>query len=282
MTLVDTSLRRLDYSPGATIDTKSRFNELTVNLVDHDGKLITPGEALYPKLRSGSIKGLIDMRDLELPEIAAELGMLSATLIDQINAVHNSYSAVPAPATFSGINTGALAADAHGFTGKTTFAVLDANSEISSSVTIDFSSAGLTTLGDVIAAVNTGLSGGVLSLSNGVLSFAASASTSGVAIHDDPTTPSDRGGRGFSHFFGLNDLMTAREASHAATGLAGTAAHGFGSTGSVGIQVTGPGGQVAASFALDFSTPYATIDDVTTVNRDQVDDVASRCGRLRL
>ncbi len=262
LTLLDASLRQLKYDPAATIDTTSRFGTLTVNSLNPDGTLAATGSDLYPKLRSGSIKGLVDMRNIKLPELAAELGTLAGTLIDQMNAVHNAYSAVPPPQTLTGVNTGSLTTDAHGFTGKTTFAVLDANNQISSQVTIDFTGGGFTTLANVITAVNAGLTGATMSLTNGVLTLGATAGTDGVAILDDATTPSSRGGRGFSHFFGMNDLLTAREVPKAETGLTGASVHGFGSTGAVGIQVIGPGGQVATTVNLDFTTPYADVNAV--------------------
>jgi flagellar hook-associated protein 1 FlgK len=274
-TLLDRSLRQIQYNPATTIDTTSTFSTLTVNTVDANGTVASNGEDLYPKLRSGSIKGLVDMRDIELPNLAAELGRLSGTVIDQINAVHNGYSAVPPPQTLTGINTGALSTDPHGFTGQTAFAVLDANNEISSQVTIDFFGGGYTTLGDVITAVNAGLTGATMALTNGVLSLSASAGTDGVAVLDDATSPSSRGGRGFAHFFGLNDLLTTREVPNAETGLAGTAAHGFGATGTVGIQVVGPGGQVATTVNLDFSTPYADINAVIGAMNTALSGVAT-------
>ena len=209
-----------------------------------------------------ALKGLIDMRDVELPKIALMLGELSGTLLDQINAVHNQYSTVPAPQTLTGRNTGAISTDPHGFTGLVTFAVLNTSDQISSQVTVDFSNPALVTLNDVIVAVNAGLTGATMTLSNGVLSLSAASANDGVAIRQDATTPSSRGGRGFAHFFGLNDLLEARALPSFESGLASGDVHGFGATGTTAIELLGPGGQVATSQIIDFSTPFATLGAV--------------------
>ena len=126
-------------------------------------------------------------------------------------------------------------------------------------VTIDFG-AGPTTINDVITAVNAGLTTATLTLSDGVLTFDATNASDGVAIVQDATAPSERAGRGFAHFFGMNDLVSAREAVTFDTGLAGTDAHGFNAVGTTFIEFRGPGGQLAASHTLDFSAVGADID----------------------
>ena len=47
------------------------------------------------------------------------------------------------------------------------------------------------------------------------------------SITDDPTNPATRGGRGFSHAFGLNDLVSHGSPLNYATGLSGADLHGF-------------------------------------------------------
>jgi flagellar hook-associated protein 1 FlgK len=59
----------------------------------------------------------------------------------------------------------------------------------------------------------------------------------------------------------MNDLMEARAPAHFDTGLGGASAHGFGSSGTVALAMRGPGGQVAGSYALDFSTLGGTVAD---------------------
>ena len=236
---------------------------MTVHRVNSTtGQAVATGMPLDPALRSGTLRGLVDMRDKELPEIAVALGEFAAKVNDQINAIHNNNSAVPPPNSLTGTNSGVLATDAHGFTGMFTFAVLDTNDEISSSYTIDFST--VVTVQDVINDVNANIAGGTLALSNGVMSFTAAAGTDGVAMLQDTASPSSRGGRSFSHFFGMNDLMEARSPSHFDTGITGAATHGFGATGTVDISFRGPGGVEASSYTLDFSATGATVTAALT------------------
>ncbi|MEQ9642700.1 MAG: flagellar hook-associated protein FlgK [Alphaproteobacteria bacterium] len=266
LTLLDSNLRVFEYVPNGVVDTTSRFNQVQVWKKDAGtGQLTATGENFEAALRGGSIKGLLEMRDKELPELSYELGELAARLVDEVNRVHNGNTAVPPPNSLFGRNTGALGTDPHGFTGEVAFGVLDANNEIVQTVTIDFANPALVTLDDVIAAVNTGLAGaGTLDLTAGVMSFSAASGSDGVAMLNNPINASDRAGRGFAHFFGLNDLMTARVPPHFDTGLTSAASHGFGSSGTANLELRGPGAQVAASFTLDFSAVGGTVGDVVT------------------
>ena len=262
LTLLDDQLRILQYNPPGQVETTVTFNSITVHKVDKStGLAAATGVALEPNLRAGTLKGLVDMRDKELPEVSLSLGELSAKFIDLVNKVHNENTAVPPPLALTGRNVGVLATDAHGFTGRATFAVLDSNNLLTSSFEVDFGP--LTTVQDVINAVNAGVTGGTLALTNGVMSFTA-AGTDGVSIAQNTTTPSSNGGRGFSQFFGMNDLLSAREAAHFDTGLTTAAGHGFGATGSMSVEFRGPGGILAASHTLDFSAVGGTVANVLT------------------
>ncbi len=263
LVLLDKTQRKLQYTPTGQVDTSSQFNQITVNKVDSiTGVVASTGDALYPGLKSGSLKGLLDMRDKELPEVLSSLGELSARVIDGLNAAHNDNSRVPAPNALTGRNVGALGTDAHGFTGDATFVVLDANNQITSQYTVNLDNPALVTLNDVISNVNANLTGGTLALTNGVMSLTATAGTSGVAIQQSTADPSGRGGRGFAHYFGMNDLMEARGPAHFDTGLTTTAGHGFGSTGTVSISLQGPGAQVATSYTLNFASVGGTVNNV--------------------
>ena len=86
--------------------------------------------------------------------------------------------------------------------------------------------------------LNTALgANGSASFANGVLSIQATGSN-GVALADDPTTPSQKAGQGFSQFFGLNDLITSSGIPNTATGLTGTDANGFNPGGVISLQLT--------------------------------------------
>ena len=264
LSLLDDNLRIVQYNPPGQVETTVIFNSITVHTVDKTtGLAAGSGVALEPNLRAGTLKGLVDMRDKELPEVSLSLGELAAKFTDLVNKVHNENTAVPAPLALTGRNVGILATDAHGFTGKATFAVVDSSNVLTSSFEVDFGGGAYTTVQDVITAVNANVVGGTLALTNGVMSFTA-AGTDGVSIAQNDTTPSARGGRGFSHFFGMNDLISAREVPHFDTGLTSASGHGFGATGTVAIEFRGPGGILAASHTLDFSAVGGTVANVLT------------------
>ncbi len=265
-TLLDNDPRALAYLGGGQVDTTSQFEPITIHKIDKTtGNLIEPGRDLGAAIRSGELKALIEMRDIELPEIASMIGNLSSMIVNEFNAVHNQYSAVPPLNTLTGRDVGALSTDPHGFSGQATFAVLDANNEITNSVVIDFDGGGYTTLDDVITAVNAGLGGAAtLALTDGVMTLTAAAATDGVAISQDQSNPSDRAGAGFSHFFGMNDLLETRVPVNFDTGLSGTDTHGFGAAGTVFFELVGPAGQNPVSYTLDFSTAGADIDALIT------------------
>lgn len=277
--LLDALVRQLNKVSPGTVGTNTEFAQISVDKVNPDGSKVTI-TVLDPVVESGSLRGLLDMRDIQLPTMAVELGELAAMVNDQLNAAHNDNSTVPAPSTMVGRNVGILGTDAHNFTGSVTFGMLNGTSTLTGRVAVDFTAGtvsrngagavaiGGTTLNDVITAVNAQFGGAALTLVNGVMTLQATGASTGVAALQDSTTPSERGGRGFAHFFGLNDLMQAIEPSHFQSGLIGAGAHGFGATGDITLQLKGPRGQVAREFTLDFPTAGATTlaDVVTALN----------------
>lgn len=239
-------------SPGAST-AETNFPPITLHAVDPtSGNVATDGPALDGSIFGGEIKGLMEMRDKVLPDMAAELGRLGGTAMDQLNAIHNASSAFPPPASLSGVNTGLVGTDLHGFTGRTAFKVTDASGQVVSSVTIDFDAlpAGAT-INDVVAQINAGLgAAGSVSFANGRMSFAASGAGNGVMIVDDPAASSSRGGRGFSHFFGMNDILEAKVPSHFSTGFNGTDNHGFAPGSTISFDVVGPDNRVIRSVTV--------------------------------
>lgn len=188
-------------------------------------------------LGSGELKGLIEYRDIEGPQLADRLSEVVSRIVAELNKAHNANSAAPAPATMTGRNTGLdLPTAVSGFAGKTTIAVTNAAGVIQRQVAIDFSAGTMSVDGGAATAftpanfltqLNTSLGAfGSASFSGGVLSLAATGGN-GLAIGDDPTTPSMKAGRGFSAFFGMNDLIRSDRIADYDTGLSATDAHGF-------------------------------------------------------
>jgi flagellar hook-associated protein 1 FlgK len=181
----------------------------------------------------GSIGGLIQLNQVDLPQLSAQLGEYVSQAVNQLNQASNASSAVPAPATLTGRQTGmALSTAVSGFSGTTNIAIVNSAGVIQQQVAINFTGgtggtmsvngapATAFTTANFLTSLNTALNpAGSASFTNGALSISASGTGNGVAIADDPTTPSSNAGQGFSQFFGLNDLVTSTANTHFNTGL---------------------------------------------------------------
>ena len=202
------------------------------------------------RLVSGQIRGLLDFRNTELPAMSTQLSELVSKTADQLNAVHNAYSATPAPASLTGKNTNIdLPSNIAGFTGKTTVALVDSSGVIQHRVDIDFTAGTMSADGGAAAAftpatflagLNTALgANGSASFTNGALTISATGGN-GVAIADDATTPSSKAGQGFSAFFGMNDLIRSAVPSNYDTGLTSSSLSNV--TGNITLRISGRDG----------------------------------------
>lgn len=224
MLLADKDAGTLTYNKSTT-----GSNYLTVTTAGGSG------QTFDASFNSGEITGLMQVRNVEVPNALAQLGQFAGAAVGVINQAHNANSASPAPATLTGKNTGlSLPTDISGFTGKTTIAVLDSAGVIQHQVAIDFSAGTMSldggassafTSANFLSSLNTQLSGiGSASFANGALTL--NATSGGVAVVDDPTTPSQKAGQGFSQFFGLNDLIKSTQ-FNPNTGLAASDANPY-------------------------------------------------------
>lgn len=218
---------KLEYTRAGAVTSETSFGDIVV--VEPSGQK----KILSESLTSGEIKGLLELRDVEAPATAERLGELMAKLADELNRAHNASASVPAPTVLTGRNTGqSLDTALAGFTGKTTIAIVNAQGVVQSRAEIDFSGGAITVNGVAttpaafLTTLNGQLGGATASFNNGVLSIDAGA-PNGVAIAEDPTTPSNKAGRGFSHYFGLNDLIATDRPSNYDTGLTPASQHGF-------------------------------------------------------
>jgi flagellar hook-associated protein 1 len=225
-------------------------------------KLVLPGAqdgtAFESQLRSGSLSGLLTVRDNDLPRLLTQLGEYTAMMVDALNAVHNQSNSFPAPQTLAGRQTGLTAADALNFSGVTRLGVVDATGLMTRQIEIDFNtgtfsangapvSATGTTIGSFVAGLNTALGGsGTASFVDGRLTVSASAGQ-GVVMSEDSIDPSSRAGRGLSHFFGLNDLVTSSSMSFYDAGMTGADAHGFSPTTSFTMALRDQSGRIIRS-----------------------------------
>lgn len=235
-------------------------------------------QQLDSHITSGELRALIDMRDKELPAMAEELAELTSGAADALNAAHNNATAYPPPQTLSGRNTGLEGTDLHNFTGATTLAVTDNTGTLVRRVDIDFDAGTLsvdggpaaaisTTVASLTTAIDTALGGvGSASFANGQLTIAADAATNGIATLQDDANPSDRGGRGFAHFFGLNDVVQSTKPGFFETGMTGAELHGFAGGSTISFEVKTAAGDRVSTIDIPMVAGQSFNDVITALN----------------
>jgi flagellar hook-associated protein 1 FlgK len=260
----------LEYGYSGEVQAETIFGDIFIT------EPLGAKRSLMDDLNSGELRGLIEIRDTEAPEAAERLGELMTRVADELNRAHNANTASPPPNTLTGRNVGqTLDSAITGFTGNSSVVVTNAAGIVQARADIVFSGGTMTVNGvgatpaTFLATLNAQLGGAATaSFNNGVLSLQATAAANGIAIVDDPASPSSKTGRGFSHFFGLNDLVTSSSPALYETGMTPTSQHGFAagqtlsfrfyaSHGGVmrDIQVTVPAGGDMASLLAQLNSP---------------------------
>lgn len=216
-------------------------------------------------LKGGELKGLLRARDHELVNLQLEFGEFAAGAAEALNAAHNKATSVPPPATLTGRDTGLITTDRLNFTGATNIALVDTDGNMVRNYRVDFGAGTITddlgavtnfanSVGDLQTALDTALgANGSATFANGVLTLDSDVANAGLVITDDPTTPATRAGRGFSHTFGLNDLVTKGKPINYATGLSNADLHGFTAGQTLKFAIRDPDGTITRT--IDFTVP---------------------------
>ena len=266
----------LSYTRAGTVTGETAFNGLWIT---------EPGgqkRSLLDSVTSGEIKGLVELRDVEAPAAAERLAELVSHMADELNRAHNANTAVPAPTSLTGRNVGqSLESAIAGFSGQTTVAVTNAAGVIQARADIVFSGATMTVNGvaatpaTFLTVLNAQLGGAATaSFADGRLSLTATG-TNGVAIADDATSPSNKAGRGFSHYFGLNDLITTDRPAIYDTGLTAASPHGFTAGETLTLRFTGESGSTLRDLQVAVPAGGTVGDLVAALN-----DPATGVGRF--
>ena len=175
----------------------------------HFDAISVGGKDITGEITSGELGALIDLRDDTLPQLQEELDMLASSLISSVNEIANKGSSYPAPNSLTGVES-VTAADAFSGTGIVRVAVTDSDGTVQDFADIDLST--MSTVQDVIDAVNL-IPGASASINaDGVLEISASSGSEGIAINE-MTSSVGAGSEGFSSYFGLNDIFTGSDAS---------------------------------------------------------------------
>jgi flagellar hook-associated protein 1 FlgK len=269
--LVSDSYSELNYTPNVG----PAFQPITVqNVSAQTGQPIGTPRAFDSHVKSGQLAGLIAVRDGTLVSLGEELGALAQSVALAFNATHNANTAVPPPQTMTGRETGLLSTDSLNFSGATTIGIVDpSDGTLQHKIAIDFGAGTLSvdggaasalggTVGSFVAALNTALgANGSAAFVDGVLTLSATGGD-GVVIADEPGNATSRGGIGFSHFFGLNDLFQASGNAIVTTGLNSADTAGFAPGGAIALLLKGPHGERVGETSV--AVTGTTIGDMVT------------------
>ena len=170
-------------------------------------------------ISTGTLKGLIDVRDTSLPAMQAQIDELGEKFKDTINTVHNQGAGYPPVAAMTGDRfvDSNMSLDASGLV---RIGIVDQNGNLQEEKTLDLSS--FTALG-TSGGSSTDLLNSTTGL-NSMTNLTASIDSSGhlvlsadnnyrVAINEITSSVSAAGdqNKGFSDFFGLNNFFSSTE-----------------------------------------------------------------------
>jgi flagellar hook-associated protein 1 FlgK len=244
-TLLDALPRVLAYRPAATVAHGTTFERIAIFREDQidpaTGQPINPSagielvsrglrasltpelqndatpdadQLIASRLRGGRLQGLLEARDLILPELDDQLQELADNLRFALNAAHNDGNAWPPPAELSGTRTDLSAFAGAMRSGFATIAVVDrTDGSTVAAFQIDLGAA----VDEAALAAQIDAALGALGSAaigpNGNLEISLGDPGQGIAIAegDSQITVTDAAGRdrtyGFAHYFGLNDLL---------------------------------------------------------------------------
>ena len=200
--LVDSQVHELSYDPAANVDAAlsypGGFDAITLN-----------GKDITEDISGGELAGFIALRDDILPEQQDTLNVMAQSLMSEINAVYENGVAYPAPETVSGTES-FTGLDSFTGTGDVRVALVDSEGSLQAYQDIDLST--LSTINDVVAAIDS-IAGISASLStDGNLIIEADDPAMGIGLSQlDSAVGVDA--ESFSSFFGVQQFFTGTSAA---------------------------------------------------------------------
>ncbi len=233
--LLEYSPRQLVYSPASQVQAGTSFDAIEVydvSQLDEDTgeplagetgiTLVSGGTDATTSLTGGRLKGLLELRDSRLPQLAAQFDELAELVRFALNRAHNAATAYPPPTSLTGTNeTAATTYDAATRSGTAYLSVIDRTTGATvTTVAIDVTDDAATMVSNLSTALSaygtvTLTGDGPLEIDLGSYGIAINEGDSSIAFTDSEGRSRDYG---FSHYFGLNDLVVKTGA--AATSLA--------------------------------------------------------------
>jgi flagellar hook-associated protein 1 len=200
--LVTTRPHPLSFTAATSIDAGTLYSQGDLSGITLNGRDISDS------ISSGSIRGLLDVRDGVAVDEQARLDNLATALIDTLNSIANQGTSYPAPTALTG-TTSLAATDALTGSGVFTLVAVGGDDKVTASLSIDLST--VASVQDLVDTINADGAFAAELTSDGKLRLTA-ADGSGIAIDqgDSAVAPD---GDGLSAYFGLNDIFTGSGAS---------------------------------------------------------------------
>jgi len=138
--IIDNSPYKIFYTPASSpvaFSDGSALGSMSIFRVDSNGNtsgdpliLVSAGEPANIKsvFTSGTMAGLMEMRDRQIPAISSQLDNLASNLRDQLNTIHNSGNGYPGATSFTGTRP-VFAQQINQWSGKVRIAVLDSSGQ---------------------------------------------------------------------------------------------------------------------------------------------------------
>ncbi len=163
------------------------------------------GVDITTSIRSGKLAGYVDLRDNIYISEQEKLDEFSSVLKDQINTLLNQGASIPSRSLMEGSLQGLAGATPFTATGSIRVAVTDRSGIVQNFSDINL--AAMTSVNDVLTALN-GIAGITATINaDGELSIAVAPTTNGVSINPLASSVTSSAGESFSSYFGLNDLF---------------------------------------------------------------------------
>lgn len=168
------------------------------------------GTDLTTTIKGGKLGGLIALRDSVYVDEQSKLNEFASVLKNQTNTLLNTGASIPPRALMEGSRQGLTLATPFSATGQVRVAITDTSGTVQNYTDINLAT--MTSINDVVTALN-GVAGITASLNTqGELSISVSPSTNGVVMNPLTSAVTSSSGESFSQYFGLNDLFTGTNA----------------------------------------------------------------------
>ncbi len=182
------------------------------------GKLAVDNKNLTEDLYGGSIGAHLKIRDGIFPDLQKDMDEFAFQLKEHLNAIHNQGSGFPPSQILEGTT---IFLDTAGtdikMSGLVRIGLIDrslANQGVYASAPFDFDFTTATSIDDVVIALNTSFGADATAeiTLEGALKITATNAVHGISIVSLGASESvdETTGKGFSHFFGLNDLILSQ------------------------------------------------------------------------